>query len=172
MIMKACNHFLWSGNPFSKKPTPIALTKVQLPLKNGGLGLIDLIKWNEAAFSTYLNNLVTSKQSIWTEWCNKHYLGESNIWTVKKKHNASWVWRGVLLARDKLLPHLQITLSSISSVPFWNAPWFQRGLILTDILTDSEITQSRIPRKAKAIDYVHDGRVTLPHSSNQRIRML
>jgi len=139
------------------------------PIKLGGLGLIDLLKWNKAAFTTHLNNINSGANSIWAVWCHKHYFGTSYIWTVQKRQNASWIWKGILEACDRMLPLYHLSISNTSEASFWRAPWSGNGVILDCILSHNNRIMTRIPWTVKASSYICNGKVSLPHSNSQRV---
>lgn len=82
MLNMTFNHFLWHVNPFSKKLIPIAYPKLLLPLKQGGLGIINLELWNQTAASHYVNLILNKSDSLWAQW-NIHYnLKNNNYWNM------------------------------------------------------------------------------------------
>lgn len=89
---------------------------------------------------------------------------------MKVPLNCSWTWRTLLNLRPYLSPYIRVKLSPSSTANFWSVPWMVNGLILGNIFTSQQIVQSGISANAKASDYIHDGKLQMPYSSNQVIR--
>lgn len=172
MIRKVMCNFLWFGSIHSNRLKPFNFCKVETKKSMGGLGIINIRNWNTAAFSLHLDNLLNSKNNIWVSWTKKHHLSRKNFWCMDIAQGSSWTWRSVLNLRPKLLPHIKHIASSCGTVSFWNDPWARNGLILSKTMTYNQIIQTGIPSDAKAKEFICDGAISLPYSSNQLTRQL
>lgn len=59
--------FLWAGCDMGKKYCPVKWTSICLPVHEGGLGVRDIEVTNIAANLRHVWNLVSGKESIWTD---------------------------------------------------------------------------------------------------------
>lgn len=128
------------------------------------------MKWNVAAFSTHLNSLIARKNTGWVKWVWSHRIGRSSFWSLPIPQTCSWTWRKLLGLRDTLLPLIVHRMAISSEVNFWFDPWVDNGVILHKLFNYHQANQTGIPKTAKAVEYISQGELLLPYSSNQYIR--
>lgn len=170
MIRNAMLRFFWTGSIHSRKIIPCSFGLMELPKNKGGLGILNLQTWNRAAISSLLNALLSDADTLWVQWTKTHNLGSKKFWTMTVPQNSSWTWRSLLMSRSYLLPFIKVNLSPYSAAKFWYAPWMAEGLILCKLFIPQQILQSGISSFAIATDFIVDGRLLLPYTSNQDIR--
>lgn len=71
-------------------------------MAEGGLGIKNVIIWNEAVMMKHLWNVAGKKDSLWVKWCHSHILKGQCLWTCKTPTNASWTWLEVISRGAKL----------------------------------------------------------------------
>lgn len=170
MINRALARFLWHGDPNMKKIVPIALHKIQLPKRVGGLGIQNLKIWNIAAMSKYYDLLLSGSGNLWAGWVRKNLIGRKNFWSMDIPASASWSWRNILKLRSTFLPLLRCNPVASPDLQFWKEPWADYGLILSDVLSTALQCQTGIPFTARVADYFCDGVISLPHTSSAIVR--
>lgn len=72
------------------------------PYKEGGLAIRDIETTNEAAGMRHVRDLLSDKDSVWTDWIKANLIKEKNFWSLYCHQDASWRWRHILV-KDKLL---------------------------------------------------------------------
>lgn len=86
--------------------------------------------------------------------------------------NSSLIWRNILKLRQVYLPIIQYHVTVDSMVSFWHEPWACKGLILSQVCDYQQIQQSGIRYDAKANEYMHEGKVQMPNTSNQMLKVM
>lgn len=71
-----CLAYLWSGEYYSHKPGNVSWEKVCLPKLAGGLGVWDIVKWNQAALGWYVWEIDTKKDNMWIKLVHVVYIKE------------------------------------------------------------------------------------------------
>lgn len=172
MINAAMNHFIWHGDCYSRKPIPIAFTKLCRPKNKGGLGIIDLHIWNKAAASKHINDLLSHKDTMLTQWIWSHYLRRKNFWMLTASPNSSWFWKSLLRIRQHVLPIIKYNIYSDTPISFWYEPWSDCGVILNDVLNHLQKTITGIPDNATVADFMQNNTITMPSSSSAVVKHL
>ncbi|VFQ83678.1 unnamed protein product [Cuscuta campestris] len=78
-IMALCRNFLWSSTPDYKKCPLISWDDVCLPKQEGGLGLKNLLLWNQACTMKLMWDVAKKKDSLWVKWVHGRYLKHCTI---------------------------------------------------------------------------------------------
>jgi hypothetical protein len=120
-------HCLWRGNDINdRKPPKAAWKLVTKPKEEGGLGVIDIEKQNEALLLKNLNKFFNKQDIPWVHlvW-EKHYKNGKLPGHVRK---GSYWWRDIL----KLLPSFKemarVEMKNGSSILFWQDNWNTQDL--------------------------------------------
>ena len=78
-----------------------------LPKEEGGLGLPSLMEWNTAQIIHYLWLIVNKDEtSLWSSWVLRTVIKRKHFWVLPIPFDCSWIWRQVLLLRDKAKPFI------------------------------------------------------------------
>ncbi|XP_074305640.1 uncharacterized protein LOC141640860 [Silene latifolia] len=97
-----CRSFLWQGNEISNGPALIAWDTCCKTKQEGGLGLIDLRRWNTAALGKYIWWIAQKEDHLWVKWIHNIYMKCVNWVDYKPNTGASWSWRKLCGVKDKL----------------------------------------------------------------------
>ncbi|XP_055830987.1 uncharacterized protein LOC129900029 [Solanum dulcamara] len=73
-IIAICRNFIWSGQVNSNQAPLIALERICATKREGGLGIQDRLKWNEAAITKYVWNVAEKADNLWVKWVNHIYI--------------------------------------------------------------------------------------------------
>ncbi|XP_074288550.1 uncharacterized protein LOC141613705 [Silene latifolia] len=97
-----CRSFLWQGKEISNGPALIAWDTCCKTKQEGGLGLIDLRRWNTAALGKYIWWIAQKEDHLWVKWIHNIYMKGVNWVDYKPNTGASWSWRKLCGVKDKL----------------------------------------------------------------------
>ena len=120
-------HYLWRGADInSKKPRKAAWEMVCVPKEEGGLGVIDLKKHNEALLVKNLDKFFNKKDLPWVSlvW-EKHY-NNGKLPSATKK--GSFWWRDILKLLQPFKSFSIIHIQNGSTCLFWEDKWIQQTL--------------------------------------------
>ncbi|CAL1376155.1 unnamed protein product [Linum trigynum] len=106
-IENICNHFLWGvGDRSLRKRVLVAWKYVALPRREGGLGIRDFKKWNQACVIRHIWNLLAVSGSLWVAWVKKYRLKTRSIWEITGQSAGTWIWRKILKSREGVQSHI------------------------------------------------------------------
>lgn len=74
----------------TSKPSLIAWETVCQSKKEGGLGIIKCVKWNEAAIAKYVWNIANKADNLWVKWVNHIYIKGAEWWQYRPPTDCSW----------------------------------------------------------------------------------
>ncbi|XP_019253939.1 PREDICTED: uncharacterized protein LOC109232639 [Nicotiana attenuata] len=94
-IIGVCRCFLWDGKVYSNKPQLVAWDLVCRTKRQGGLGVKDIVVWNEEAIAKYVWNIAAKTDNLWVRWVNHIYLKGRDWWQYKVPTDCSWYWRKI-----------------------------------------------------------------------------
>ena len=95
-LNQLCSSFFWKGTSGSGKGARVKWQDVCYPKAEGGLGLKDILSWNQACMIQHLWSIFTRSGSIWIAWIYDYVLKGRSIWCVSASPNCSWNWRKLL----------------------------------------------------------------------------
>ncbi|CAN1176000.1 hypothetical protein LINPERHAP2_LOCUS32278 [Linum perenne] len=81
-----------------------------IPYEEGGLDLPNLSLWNSACVARHLWAIIMHGESLWIAWIHTYRIQRRDIWSCDASSNASWVWKRILKAREKIFPHFTFDL--------------------------------------------------------------
>lgn len=128
-IDKFRKHCLWRGSDLnSKKPPKAAWEMICKPKEEGGLGVLDLKKQNEALLMKKLDKFLNRKDIPWVSliW-EKHYANGKLPSHIKK---GSFWWKDVLKLLDPFKTFSSVNVENGQTCLFWQDTWIQQSLNL------------------------------------------
>ncbi|GAA0146080.1 reverse transcriptase [Lithospermum erythrorhizon] len=99
-IRSSCTQFFWGG-----RPARVAWDDICTPNLEGGLGLMDLRKWNVALLTRAIWHLYRDSDSIWVKFVKHFYLGSTPFWDYSPRDRDSFLFKRLCTIRDQLLLH-------------------------------------------------------------------
>ncbi|XP_059302025.1 uncharacterized protein LOC132053954 [Lycium ferocissimum] len=99
LIEAACRSYLWSGEAVITKRALVAWERVCLPKGAGGMNVIQLKTWNQAALCKLLWALSQSKQKLWIAWIHTYYIKTQLLENMESPKQASWMVRKIFNMR-------------------------------------------------------------------------
>ena len=70
------------------------------PKSEGGLGLKDMLSWNQACIMQNVWAIISKAGSIWIAWIQAYVLKGRDFWQIPASLNSSWSWRRLLKLKE------------------------------------------------------------------------
>ncbi|CAL1403425.1 unnamed protein product [Linum trigynum] len=115
-IQQVSSQFLWHGTDVGR--AKVAWESVALPKKEGGLGVKDLLAWNQACTIRMLWLFLMKAGTLWVAWMYGYKCGQGDLWSLRVQYSNSWTWRRLLKLRDIILPWI----TQQGDIILWDSP--------------------------------------------------
>ncbi|WMV24161.1 hypothetical protein MTR67_017546 [Solanum verrucosum] len=89
LIESYCRSFTWSGSNITNKRALIAWEKVCLSKSVGGMNLINIRLWNQAAIAKTCWDLANKSDKMWIRWIHSFYIKTQQFFTAPIPKQAS-----------------------------------------------------------------------------------
>ncbi|GKE10717.1 RNA-directed DNA polymerase, eukaryota, reverse transcriptase zinc-binding domain protein [Tanacetum coccineum] len=155
-IDKVLKGFLWNQGDSCKGKAKIAWKVVCRPKNQGGLGFKPLIEWNEVLLMKHMWSIIIRKQTLWVQWINRVKLKDQSVWKCNSEMGDSWNWKNLLELRDKMKPHVKLSIGDGKETSVWYDKWEEHGPI-SKYISDREIYNARFNKNACIADMIKDG---------------
>ena len=99
-LNQLCSNFFWKGSSDSKRGARVKWQEVCHSKDEGGLGLKDILSWNQASMIQHLWSIFSKLGSIWIAWIHAYELKGRNIWQASMFASCSWSWKKILQLRS------------------------------------------------------------------------
>lgn len=96
-----CKNFLWIGKVHTNKPSLIAWDLVCRAKKEGGLGVVDCARWNDAAVAKYICHIASKVDMLWVKWVNHIYIKDKGWWQYEAPADSCWYWKQICGLKQK-----------------------------------------------------------------------
>ncbi|XP_060182960.1 uncharacterized protein LOC132612903 [Lycium barbarum] len=91
--------YLWSGEATITKRALVSWESICLPRGAGGLNILNLKIWNQAAICELLWALSLKKDKLWISWVHTYYIMQQNLNDMKIFSQTSWMVRKIIQMR-------------------------------------------------------------------------
>ncbi|XP_070050304.1 uncharacterized protein [Nicotiana tomentosiformis] len=98
LVETTCRNILWTGGSDTSKKALIAWERLCQPRVAGGLNILNVYTWNQAAIGKLLWNVCRKKDNLWVKWIYTYYTKGGSIWGTKIVH-ASWMVQKIFKAK-------------------------------------------------------------------------
>ncbi|XP_048502732.1 uncharacterized protein LOC125498547 [Beta vulgaris subsp. vulgaris] len=115
--------FFWNKDHLNKSPNLIGWERICKPKAAGGSGFRTAEVSNHALQMKLLWRIIKDDNNLWVCLVRKHYIKNSNLFTIKVSKSASWQWRNLLRLRDTFKKGLRWHLGDGKSIRFWSDNW-------------------------------------------------
>ena len=145
---------------------------LSIPKTEGGLGLRNIMHWNETCILKLLWMIFFRSGSLWVAWIRNKYISSSSFWALNEKnYSYSWMFRKILGMRPKALPFLKISVKNGESTFFWWDPWTPFGPLFTYLASDGPSLMG-IPIDATVADLRTTSGWLLPNARSDKQLLL
>ncbi|XP_022761474.1 uncharacterized protein LOC111307662 [Durio zibethinus] len=94
-----CSSFFWKRREGSARGARVSRCAICFSKSEGGLGLKDIVSWNQACLMKNMQDIFIKAGPIWIAWLEAYVLKERSILQVPEQQNSSWNWRKLLQLR-------------------------------------------------------------------------
>lgn len=165
-IESLCSRYLWSGNIEKRSIAKIAWSTVCLPKNEGGLGLRNLMIWNQVMCLKFIWLLLSKAPSLWVDWHQNIHLNSQSFWTITASSSDSWAWQKLLQLRPLALQFCKSHLGNGKSTSFWFDVWSPLGQLI-EYIGPAGSRALRIRENAHVADAITGSNWSLPHPRSQ-----
>lgn len=116
--------FLWAGTMAGPYNAKVGWDEVCHRKSEGGLGIRNLHRWNQALMARHIWNLFANRRgNLWTEWVHAYFVKDDCFWSVVTPSVCSWNWRQLLKLRPIVRPLIRAIIGNGRSVFLWKDIW-------------------------------------------------
>ena len=108
--------------------------------------------------------ILSTKNSLWSEWVHTHLLRGRSIWKIQLPSRPSWTWRKILQARDWCRGRIVMSIGDGEETFMWWDYWLQNGQRPVDLLSIRTLTSTGIPWNAKVSSIIRGNQWSFPSS--------
>jgi hypothetical protein len=130
-IEKLQRDFLWGGLGNEFKYHLVNWRTLCAPIQQGGLGLRQIIPFNQALLSKWLWRFANERDAYWRRVIVCKYGCERDGWHSKEGRGRHGVclWKHIQAGWSRFSRYVQYTVGSGDSVRFWVDRWSEEGLL-------------------------------------------
>uniref|UniRef100_A0A803Q6V5 DUF4283 domain-containing protein n=1 Tax=Cannabis sativa TaxID=3483 RepID=A0A803Q6V5_CANSA len=81
-------------------PGNIAWEKLCKTKKVGGIGFLDIAKWNQVVVSKHVWAVATKKDNVRVKWVHSVYIDHEDWWGFKAPTQSSWYWKRIVSIKE------------------------------------------------------------------------
>lgn len=123
-IDKKCRNFVWGDSQEGKKIHMVSWSNLCQPKRCGGLGIRTARNMNTAFMMKAGWNLYSNRSDLWVEVVRSKYkCGHHDFPVVKRRGNASALWRGICASWEKVVENSIWRIGNGLRVKFWTDNW-------------------------------------------------
>ncbi|GKU98316.1 hypothetical protein SLEP1_g11335 [Rubroshorea leprosula] len=153
-VEKICGAFLWNNSVLTARGAKVNWNTVCSPKQEGGLGLKNLVQWNQACILKFIWLLFSKAGSIWVAWVHEYLLKGRSFWTINLPADASWGWRKILNLRQLARRFIQHVPGDGKDIYVWHDFWHPSGPLL-EVYGTSIVRDARLPYQAKLASVIN-----------------
>ncbi|XP_074313861.1 uncharacterized protein LOC141649059 [Silene latifolia] len=106
-INSLCRNYLWDGTADYLRIPLVGWFKICLPKEEGGLGVKQIHKWNDAAVTKLVDWVYTQPDRIWVKWVRAIYIKNHEWETYEPGLDAAWYWKKICKMKSKFAAGFQ-----------------------------------------------------------------
>ena len=89
-INQLCSDFLWKGKEQLANGAWVSWDAICFPKSEGGLGLKELVSWNQVSVLQNIWVIITKSGFLWIAWIQEYVLKGRSFWQLTKRNNGNW----------------------------------------------------------------------------------
>jgi exonuclease III len=124
-IEKIQRDFLWGGMGDEPKMHLVNWDQVCRPLRAGGLGIRNVLKFNKALLGKWLWRYATESEALWYKIIKEKYEDQEGGWCSKEISGPFGVglWKHIRRGWDKFAQYVRFEVGMGSKIGFWHDTW-------------------------------------------------
>ena len=122
-LTQVSEKFIWGSANTDRVHPPLSWSKVCRPKQAGGLALRKAKDFNNALLSKLGWMIISKKDSEWIKLLKTKYLRGKSFLKTSHSSSDSWLWKGILGARNTLQKGVCYLVGSGVSIKIWEDPW-------------------------------------------------
>jgi hypothetical protein len=124
-IEKIQRDFLWGGMGDEPKMHLVNWDQVCRPLRAGGLGIRNVLKFNKALLGKWLWRYATESEALWYKIIKEKYEEQEGGWCSKEISGPYGVglWKHIRRGWDKFAQYMRFEVGMGSKIRFWHDTW-------------------------------------------------
>ncbi|XP_030478283.1 uncharacterized protein LOC115695353 [Cannabis sativa] len=116
--------FWWSGRLEKQRfMATVSWDSLCRPKVSGGLGFRRMEDTNQAFLAKLAWCIASGISRPWTVAFKAKYFPRDSFWSVKRRNSDSFVWKGILNARQVIMKGSCTVIASGASIDIWHQPW-------------------------------------------------
>ena len=136
-IDRKARGFLWGEQEGKRKVHMVAWNKMNLPKKDGGLGIRDMRQTNQAFLAKLGWRLLVEPQTLWSRILRAKYCdNRCDLDMFKEKCGASRVWRGIMSSVDVVRKGINMAVGGGSRTFLWHHRWATKDPLLSKVVRE------------------------------------
>jgi hypothetical protein len=130
-IEKIQQDFLWGGMGNEKKLHLVSWNLVCRPLRAGGLGIQNVLKFNKALLGKWLWRYATERKALWYKVIKEKYEEQDGGWCSKEVSGPFGVglWKHIRQGWDLFARNVRFEVGLGSKILFWHDTWCGNQLL-------------------------------------------
>jgi exonuclease III len=124
-IEKIQRDFLWGGMGDEPKMHLVNWDQICRPLRAGGLGIRNVLKFNKALLGKWLWRYATESEALWYKIIKEKYEDQEGGWCSKEISGPFGVglWKHIRRGWDKFAQYVRFEVGMGSKIRFWHDTW-------------------------------------------------
>lgn len=107
-VISICNKFFWKGMDSCRTNARVSWSTICLPKAEGGLGLKDMVIYNQACVMRNLWSLFSRSGSLWVAWIERYVIKDRPIQSLEISSSWSWSCRRMFQLRTLFFQFLEV----------------------------------------------------------------
>lgn len=136
-ITSLCSSFLWHDTIGFSTGAKVSWEELSILKAEGGLGLRNIMHWNETCILKLLWMIFFRLGSLWVAWIINKYISSASFWELNEKNIVTLgCSKKILGLRPKAPLFLKISVRNGDSTFFWWDPWTSFGPFIKFLASD------------------------------------
>ncbi|XP_057419083.1 uncharacterized protein LOC130713326 [Lotus japonicus] len=143
---------VWGRGDNARSWNLVSWTELTKPKGRGGLGIRGARANNEALLGKLVHSMLNERDKLWVQCLSTKYLHSGSILVEPQRLGTSYVWRGILKARDAVAQGFGVKLGAGTS-SLWYSNWLGTGTLASRLpfvhITDTPLTVADVWREGQ-----------------------
>ncbi|GJU84292.1 RNA-directed DNA polymerase, eukaryota, reverse transcriptase zinc-binding domain protein [Tanacetum coccineum] len=132
-----------------------------LPKNQGGVGLKNLLIWNQVFLAKNVWNIAIKKDTLWVKWAYSIKLRGKNIWEISVDSVDSWGWKNLLIIIDLIRSNVKSIIGNGIDTSIWFNNWSSSSQLF-QFLSYRDLYDARLKGDMKVSEMINNGQWRWP----------